>query len=135
MAVPYFLLLNTSEPALIWLALVLLGIGVYLMYGPQPAFFTELFPANVRYTAFSLPVAVATILGGSTAPIVATTLVQWGDGTTRLVSAYLVLTGLVTALCGLLTRETLPRLAEPRAPQERTGRFSRSGGVTVSDRP
>ena len=48
MAVPYFLLLDTREPALIWIALILLGTGVYLMYGPQPAFFTELFPAAVR---------------------------------------------------------------------------------------
>ena len=135
MAVPYVLLLDTREPALIWIALILLGTGVYLMYGPQPAFFTELFPAAVRYTAFSLPVAVATILGGSTAPIVATTLVEWGSGTTWLVSAYLVLTGLVTAVCALLTHETAPRRAEPPAPSPRTGRFSRAeGGVTVSDR-
>ena len=43
-AFPFFALLDTKEPVLIWLAIVLaVNVGHDLMYGPQAAYFSELF--------------------------------------------------------------------------------------------
>ena len=42
--------------------------------GAQPAAWSELFPATVRYSGVSLSQTIGTILGGALAPIIATTL-------------------------------------------------------------
>ena len=43
-AFPFFMLVDTKEPVLIWLAIVLgVNVGHDLMYGPQAAYFSELF--------------------------------------------------------------------------------------------
>lgn len=49
--VPFFLLLEQSSVPLVTLALaVSFGIAHRSVYGTQPSFFSELFPARVRYT-------------------------------------------------------------------------------------
>lgn len=107
MAFPYFLLINTGSPVLITLALLLLGASIYIMYGPQPAYFSELFSPGVRFTGFALPVAVATVIAGSTAPMFATALTGWADGRPWGAAGYLAVIGLLTAFCAWASRETL----------------------------
>jgi MFS transporter, MHS family, shikimate and dehydroshikimate transport protein len=47
-AFPFFWMVNTKTEILIWLAIVLgVNIGHDLMYGPQAAFFSELFPPEL----------------------------------------------------------------------------------------
>lgn len=106
MAFPYYLLVNTGSPVLVVFALILLGSGIYIMYGPQPAYFSELFAPGVRFTGFALPVAVATVIGGSTTPMFATALTGWLDGRPWGVAGYLVFIGLLTTVCALASRET-----------------------------
>ena len=54
-AFPFFWLLNTGAAPLIWLAIILgFNIGHDAMYGPQAAFFSELFGTRVRYSGASL---------------------------------------------------------------------------------
>src|SRR5438552_3601014 len=49
MAFPFFMLVNTGQKEFIWLAMVVvLSVGHAAMYGPQAAFFSELFPARLR---------------------------------------------------------------------------------------
>ncbi|MQA04634.1 MAG: MFS transporter [Streptosporangiales bacterium] len=107
MAFPYYLMVNTGSPVLVTAAIVLLGSGIYIMYGPQPAYFSELFAPSVRFTGFALPVAVATVIGGSTTPILATALTAWAGGKPWGVAGYLVVIGLLTAACAWASRETL----------------------------
>jgi MFS family permease len=48
---PFFWLLNTGTTVLIWLAIVLaINLGHDAMYGPQAAYFSELFGTLVRYS-------------------------------------------------------------------------------------
>ncbi|MQA81561.1 MAG: MFS transporter [Streptosporangiales bacterium] len=134
MAFPYFLLINTGSPVLITLALLLLGTSIYVMYGPQPAYFSELFSPNVRFTAFALPVAVATVIGGSTAPMFATALTGWADGRPWGVAGYLAAIGLLTALCAWASRETrdVDLTKDRHARQEEDG--TQSGRLEVEPR-
>jgi MFS family permease len=54
-AFPFFWLLNAEANVLIWLAIVLANsVGVYAMFSPQAAFFSELFDTRVRYSGLAL---------------------------------------------------------------------------------
>jgi MFS transporter, MHS family, shikimate and dehydroshikimate transport protein len=54
-AFPLFMLVNTGQHELVWLAMVLvLLLGHAAMYGPQAALFSELFPSRLRASGVSL---------------------------------------------------------------------------------
>jgi MFS family permease len=78
--------------------------GLGLNYGPQSAYFAELFPASVRYSGASISYALGAILGGAFAPLIATALVQ-ATGSTTSVGIYLVGLVLVATIATLLLRE------------------------------
>ena len=61
---------------LIVLGLLIAFVGNSLMYGPQPALFAELFPAEFRYSGASMGYQLAGILGGGFAPMIATGLIE-----------------------------------------------------------
>jgi MHS family shikimate/dehydroshikimate transporter-like MFS transporter len=49
--IPYFWLMDSGNSWAAWLGITLLGGCIYsALAGSQPAFFSELFPANLRYT-------------------------------------------------------------------------------------
>jgi MFS family permease len=101
----YFPLVDTRSLPLI--ALSLCGMmalqGAYL--GLQPAVFSELFPAAIRYSGASLSLTLGTILGGALAPFIATTL--YGiRGDSWLVTAYVTTLSLISWLCSLALKET-----------------------------
>jgi len=71
-AVPFFLLVNTGTPVLVWFALIMaISVGVAGMFGPQAAYFAELFAARLRYTGFALARELGSILAGGPAPFIA----------------------------------------------------------------
>jgi len=77
-AFPYFWLLNTEAPALIWLAISLsLFVGHAAMYAPQASFLSELFGTRVRYSGASIGYQLAPIVGGGIAPFIAVALLAW----------------------------------------------------------
>jgi MFS family permease len=104
-SVIYFPLVDTGSIPLI--ALSLCGMmflqGAYL--GPQPAVFSELFPAAIRYSGASLSLTLGTIMGGALAPFIATTLYGM-RGDSWLVTAYVTTLSLISWLCSLGLRET-----------------------------
>jgi hypothetical protein len=53
-AVPFFLLVDTSQAWLLALALVIAQVGLSMMYGPQAAFFSKMFSARVPYSGSGL---------------------------------------------------------------------------------
>ncbi len=83
-----FPLLDTGSLPLIALGIGVAQIFVAMMYGPQAAFFAELFSTEVRYSGASLGYQLGAILGGAVAPLAATALLgQFGNGLA--ISAYI----------------------------------------------
>ncbi|MBM3802297.1 MAG: MHS family MFS transporter [Acidimicrobiia bacterium] len=104
-AFPFFWLLDTRSPLLIWLAIVLgVNLGHDAMYGPQAAFFSELFGTHVRYTGASLSYQLSSVFAGGLAPLIATGLLaRFGSAG---VAAYVVVMGMITVVSTLLASET-----------------------------
>ena len=105
-AFPFFWLVNTEVNYLVWLAIILALVGHSAMYGPQAAFFSELFGTNVRYTGASLGYQVASPLAGGLAPLIATQLLVVGHGDPSLVAVYLIVTGIITLVAVYFAGET-----------------------------
>ncbi|GAA3220058.1 MFS transporter [Pseudonocardia petroleophila] len=102
--VPFFLLIDTGDPALMVVSVIVLTIGLGLSYGPQSALFAEMFEARYRYSGASFSYAVGAVLGGGFAPVVATAL-QSATGTSLSVAAYMIATAVVSLLAVLAIRE------------------------------
>ena len=89
-AFPFFWLVDTKEPVFIWLAIVLgINIGHDLMYGPQGAYFAELFGTRVRYTGASVGYQLASVFAGGFAPLIAVALLAAADGEPTYVAIYM----------------------------------------------
>jgi MFS family permease len=65
-----------------------------MQYGPQAAFYTELFSTQVRYSGASLGYQIGAILGGAFAPTIAVLL--WKEFGIVYVSVYIAIAALVT---------------------------------------
>ena len=75
-----------------------------MMYGPQAAFFTELFSTEVRYSGATLGYQFGAILGGAFAPTIAALL--WNDYGIIWVSVYIAFASLLTLISVLSLTET-----------------------------
>jgi metabolite-proton symporter len=103
---PFFWLLETRQPAWATLAVVLGLVGHAAMYGPQAAFFSELFGTRVRYSGASLGYQLASPLAGGLAPLVATALLARSGGNPGPVAAYLAALGAITLVSVWRAEET-----------------------------
>jgi metabolite-proton symporter len=70
----YFAMVDTTNPALVFIAIVLSLIPHDLQYGPQAALIAESFTPRLRYSGSSLGYQLASIIAGGPAPIIATAL-------------------------------------------------------------
>ncbi|MGJ9413651.1 MFS transporter [Aeromicrobium sp. CF4.19] len=105
-AYPVFTLLDTGNPVVITLALVLaLGIIYPIMYGPEAALFSELFPAHVRYTGISFVYQFSGIFASGLTPLILVYLLDQGSGTS-LVIAYFVVVAIISAVCCMMIRRS-----------------------------
>jgi MFS transporter, MHS family, shikimate and dehydroshikimate transport protein len=93
---PFFWLLSTRAPALIWLAMCGQAFIASALYGITGAILAELFAARVRCSGISLGYQIAGMLGGAPAPIIATYLIHWSGGATWSVATYLAASSLIT---------------------------------------
>jgi MHS family shikimate/dehydroshikimate transporter-like MFS transporter len=94
-AYPMFWMVNTADPAVIWLAMSLGLLAFGALYGPIAAYFAELFVANVRYSAASLGYQVGQVLGGGLAPFISTALLAATGGAYWPVPLYMVILTLI----------------------------------------
>jgi MFS family permease len=99
-----FPLVNTGNVWLLFLGLSLFTIGNGFTYGQQAAYFTELFPASIRYSGVAITYALGAILGGAFAPLVAAALVQ-ATGTALSVAFYIAGVTIVAFAATLLLRD------------------------------
>jgi metabolite-proton symporter len=100
----YFGMLDTSEPLLVFLAVVLALPLHDLQYGPQAALIAESFPGGLRYSGASLGYQLASITAGGPAPIIALWAFERFHTSTA-VATYLALTAVTSAIALLLLKD------------------------------
>jgi metabolite-proton symporter len=99
-----FPLVDTGNFYLIVLAITGGLTFLAMMYGPQAAFFTELFSTEVRYSGASLGYQLGAIIGGAFAPVIAVTL--WTEYGIFWVSVYIAFASLIALLSVFMLTET-----------------------------
>jgi MFS transporter, MHS family, shikimate and dehydroshikimate transport protein len=103
-AFPFFWLLERG-PGFVGLAIVLgLNVGQDMMYGPQAAYFSELFATRVRYSGASLVYQLTSVFSGGLAPFIATLLLRWRGP--YAVAAYMAGSCLLSVIATLYAPET-----------------------------
>ena len=102
---PYFWLIDTGVAGLICLAMSVWLPVSGALYGITGVFIAELFPARLRYTGISFSYQMAGVLGGAPAPIIATALIQWAEGASWPVAAYLTVNALISLVAIYLASE------------------------------
>jgi MFS family permease len=98
----YFGLLATKVPALIFLAIVLSGLAVMTLYGPEAALIAESFTPRLRYSGTSLGYQLASIIAGGPSPFIATALFA-AFGTGLPIAIYIA----ICAIIGLVSTALL----------------------------
>jgi MFS transporter, MHS family, shikimate and dehydroshikimate transport protein len=103
-AFPFFLLVNTREPLLIYAAFIIeMGIGSGAMFGPQAVYFAELFGPRLRYSGFAFARELGSIIAGGPSPLIAAALVGWMSGAPWGVACYVIVLCIITTFavwCG-----------------------------------
>jgi metabolite-proton symporter len=109
-AFPYFWLLDSDNFGLAVLA-VTVGLLVHgAMYGPQAAFFSELFGTKARYTGVSVGAQLASLVAGAPAPLIALALLgSFDEPKPGAVAIYLVVCAVITLIAVLAYGETRSR--------------------------
>jgi len=102
---PFFLMATSGYLELAGVAQLLMVLFYVPYAGACPAFYAEIFPTRVRYTALSIGYNIAVALFGGFAPFIATLLIQV-TGDKHAPAAYVVAAALVTLVILLRTRET-----------------------------
>ena len=106
-AFPFFMMINTQTPAIIYFALILaIAVGHAAMFGPQAAYFAELFSARLRYSGFAVARELGSVIAGGPAPFIAGALLLYSGGEPWWVAVYMVGLSLVSALAVYLGPET-----------------------------
>ncbi|ABQ69090.1 MULTISPECIES: MFS transporter [Sphingomonadales] len=116
-----FPLFDTGQAPII-LAGIMIGMAVHaLMYAPQPAILTEMFPTRMRYSGVSLGYQVTAIFAGSWAPLIGAALLRAYDSW-HPIALYVAGAGVISLVSALVMTETrgVSLLAIDRADRERT---------------
>jgi MFS transporter, MHS family, shikimate and dehydroshikimate transport protein len=106
LAYPFFWAVDSGDWLMVLLVLAIgINIGRDACYAPQAAYFTELFPPQVRYSGASVGPQLAAIFGGC-APLIATALAGADFARISLVALFVVVMSLVTAGAAVAGKET-----------------------------
>jgi metabolite-proton symporter len=120
-------LVDSGNPGALVLALVLGQVFLSMMYGPQAAFYSEIFSTKVRYSGASMGYQIGSVFGGALAPIIATALLA-ATGTSFAVGAYMAVVCAITGVCAFLLSETYGRDMDETG-AESPGRGAASTGM------
>jgi MFS family permease len=100
-----FPMFDTGDTVMI-LGAIVLGLAIHaLMYAPQPAIMTEMFPTRMRYSGVSLGYQVTSIVAGSWAPLIGTALLRAYDGWVA-IACYICGAAAVSFVAALMMRES-----------------------------
>ncbi|MEU3270557.1 MFS transporter [Saccharomonospora sp. NPDC006951] len=104
---PFFFLLNTGTPVLVWIGLVLIfTLCNDAMLAAQSGFMSELFDVRHRYTGVTFSREITGALVGGTLPFVAAALTEAAGGAYWLVALYCLVLMLLAAIGMFLLPET-----------------------------
>jgi metabolite-proton symporter len=104
----FIALLNTKHLALAAIAVVVGLLFHGMMYGPQAAFFAEMFGTRVRYSGVSIGYQLSSIAAGAVAPLIAVALLKrYHSGTP--IAIYVAICAAVSLVAVLSYRETKDR--------------------------
>jgi MFS family permease len=99
-----FALLDTKNPTLVFIGVVLGAIPHSLVYGPQAALIAEQFTPRMRYSGASIGYQLASIIAGGPAPIVAAWLLaQYKSGT--VIAVYIAICAVIAFIATLFMTE------------------------------
>ncbi|QUH02051.1 MHS family MFS transporter [Saccharopolyspora erythraea] len=105
-AFPFFAMFDSRDPVLVFAAVFVAVVFCHgAMIGPQPALFSELFDARVRYSGVAIGHELASMVAGGFSPVIATALLAW-TGASWPVALLLVGMGVVTAVAVVAAPET-----------------------------
>ncbi len=111
-------LVNTGTFILIALALVVGQAFLSMMYGPQAAFYAEIFTTRVRYSGASLGYQIGSIFGGALAPLIATALLA-RFGSWVAIAVYMAIVCVISLISVYLLTETYQNEMDDVAAAER----------------
>jgi MHS family shikimate/dehydroshikimate transporter-like MFS transporter len=109
-AFPLFWMLDTRDMTLVTLAIVL-GIngGQMVGFSVGAPWYSELFPARLRYSGASLGFQIGAAQSGGLSPFIAAALVAWSGGAPWPISLFLIACALLTGGAAWLAPETARR--------------------------
>lgn len=103
----FFLAADSGSKIAVVLAIVFgVNIAHDAMYGPQAAWFGELFETRVRYSGVSLGYQVGAVLSGGFAPLIAAALLVAGGGSPWLIVIYFAVLAVLTFASAFFAKET-----------------------------
>jgi MHS family shikimate/dehydroshikimate transporter-like MFS transporter len=106
-AFPLFWLLDTKDPTTITLTVVAaISFGQMVGFGIGAPWYSELFPARLRYSGASLGFQVGAALSGGLSPLIAASLMAWSGGATWPISLYLIACACLTLTAVVAAPET-----------------------------
>ncbi|AEM82922.1 MFS transporter [Streptomyces violaceusniger] len=125
-------LLQTREYWLMLLGFTLLFIGYSANYGVVPAYFSQVFPARLRFTGMSIGFTVGLIAGNAFSPDIATYLLHTTGGWLG-IAVYMAAMSVVSVIAGLFLREEgdAPQPPHDPAPHDPAPHVADSGAAQV----
>ncbi|OBH19058.1 MFS transporter [Mycobacterium sp. E2497] len=107
-ALALFFIAASSGSAVAVVASIVFGVNVVhdAMYGPQAAWFAELFDTRIRYSGSSLGYQIGAVLSGGFAPLIAAALLAVGGGSPWLIVGYFGVLAAITFAAAFAARET-----------------------------
>jgi MFS family permease len=103
---PLFLLLNTEDPVLIWLAMIVAWLGISAALGVQASYYVELFETSYRVTGIALAREIGAGFLGAPAPVIAAALTVQAGGRPWLIATIMVLIGVAGVAAAVALPET-----------------------------
>jgi|HubBroStandDraft_6_1064221.scaffolds.fasta_scaffold10478_1 MHS family shikimate/dehydroshikimate transporter-like MFS transporter len=97
LAFPFFWLVNTGRPSLIWFAMSSLQFFISGLYAVTGVLLSELFDTRLRYSGISFGYQMAGLLAAP-APLFCTALVHWAGGASWPVATYLAAIAFLTLI-------------------------------------
>jgi len=106
-AFPLFRLLDSKDSTIITLAVVLaINLGQMVGFSIGAPWYSELFPARLRYSGCSLGFQIGAALSGGLTPVIAASLMAQSGGATWPISVYLIGCACITLVATILAPET-----------------------------
>jgi MFS transporter, MHS family, shikimate and dehydroshikimate transport protein len=115
-AIPLNFMITSQVTVWAWVAVVVsICIGHNAVYSPTAALYSEMFPANVRYSGASIGYQLGGAIAGFV-PLIATALVGATGGSYWPIPALIAISALIGFGCVLLVRPVAQREPEPAEP-------------------